>query len=208
MVMTGAGLPKKYGREGMQISSRVVPLPHDNVDTDQIIPARFLKTVTKEGLGQVLLYDWRYDSEGNPRPDFVLNRPEVKGAEILLAGENFGCGSSREHAPWALASFGFRVLISTSFADIFRSNCLKNGILPLIVGKEIHLRLFHLAEARPEAQVTVDLGTQTLQLQDGHLCGFPFDPFARRCFLEGMDELTYLLGQRGKISAFEATQRT
>jgi 3-isopropylmalate/(R)-2-methylmalate dehydratase small subunit len=190
----------------MQVVSRVVPLPNENVDTDQIIPARFLKTVGKEGLGQVLLYDWRYDPEGNPVPDFILNRPEVKGAEILLAGDNFGCGSSREHAPWALAGFGFRVLISTSFADIFKSNCIKNGILPVTVGKEVHSRLFRLAASQPDARVRVDLEAQTLYLQDGQSCRFPLDPFAKRCFLEGIDELSYLLGHRDRIAAFEAAQ--
>jgi 3-isopropylmalate/(R)-2-methylmalate dehydratase small subunit len=143
----------------MKFSSRVVPLPDENVDTDQIAPARFLKTTGKKELGKILMYDWRYDADGNPRPEFVLNRAETKGAGILLAGNNFGCGSSREHAPWALADFGFRAIISTSFADIFRSNCLKNGILPIVVAPETHQKLFRLSAAHPRAEVAVDLAS-------------------------------------------------
>src|SRR6202140_316428 len=134
--------------------SRIVPLPINNVDTDQIIPARFLKTISKEGLDQQLFYDWRYDEQGRPKPEFILNRPEAKGAGVLLAGDNFGCGSSREHAPWALTQFGFRAVISTSFADIFKQNALKNSLLPIVVSPEVHAELFALPES---AKVSVDL---------------------------------------------------
>jgi 3-isopropylmalate/(R)-2-methylmalate dehydratase small subunit len=187
----------------MKLQSRVVALPNENVDTDQIIPARFLKTTGKQGLGKVLLYDWRYDAAGNPRPDFILNRPEAASAQILLAGDNFGCGSSREHAPWALHDFGFRVLISTSFADIFRNNCLKNGILPIVVDQETHTRLFQLAAVQPEAAVRVELETQTLTLQDGAEVSFPIDPFSKKCLMEGIDELGYLLSLTHLIEKYE-----
>ncbi|MBZ5495907.1 MAG: 3-isopropylmalate dehydratase small subunit [Acidobacteriia bacterium] len=189
----------------MKFTSRVVPLPNENVDTDQITPARFLKTTGKGGLGKILLYDWRYDAAGNPRPDFILNRPDIKGAQVLLAGNNFGCGSSREHAPWALADFGFRALISTSFADIFRSNCLKNGILPITVGKETHEKLLRLAAEQPAAEVGVDLRAQTLTLQDGVVVQFPVDPFSKKCLLEGIDELGYLLNLSDVIAHYEET---
>ena len=188
----------------MKFSSRVVPLPNENVDTDQIAPARFLKTTGKEGLGKILLYDWRYDADGNPRPEFVLNRAETAGSRILLAGDNFGCGSSREHAPWALADFGFRAIISTSFADIFRGNCLKNGILPIVVTKDAHQKLFRLSSEHPRAEVVVDLALQSLTLQDGESVSFPVDPFAKKCLLEDMDELGYLLNLSDRISAYEA----
>ena len=188
----------------MNITSRLVALPNENVDTDQIIPARFLKTTVKEGLGKVLMYDWRYDKDGNPRPGFVLNQPGAAEAKVLLAGRNFGCGSSREHAPWALADYGFRALISTSFADIFRNNCLKNGLLPIVVDQESHGKLFRLAHERPEAEVTVDLAKQTLTLQDGEQVRFPIDPFSKKCLLEGIDEIGYLLRHAARISEYEA----
>jgi 3-isopropylmalate/(R)-2-methylmalate dehydratase small subunit len=188
----------------MKLQSRVIALPNENVDTDQIIPARFLKTTEKKGLGKVLLYDWRYDAAGNPKPDFVLNRPENAGAQILLAGDNFGCGSSREHAPWALADFGFRVLISTSFADIFLNNSLKNGLLPIVVDQETHSKLFMLAEERPEAEAGIDLQSQILTLQDGTLVKFPVDPFAKRRLIDGVDELGYLLNMSDRISTYES----
>ncbi len=188
-----------------KFSSRVVALPVDNIDTDQIIPARFLKTVSKEGLGDQLFYDWRYDAEGRPRPDFVLNQPRARGAAILLAGDNFGCGSSREHAPWALTQFGFRAVISTSFADIFRQNALKNALLPIVVTREVHQELFALLERDPEAQLTVDLETQSLVLPDGRRVEFPIDPFAKQCLLEGTDELGWILRQEAAIAAYEAS---
>ena len=192
----------------MNLTSRVMPLPNENVDTDQIIPARYLKTTVKDGLGKALFYDWRYDAAGNPRPDFVLNRPEYAGAQMLLAGDNFGCGSSREHAPWALADYGFRALISTSFADIFCNNCLKNGILPILVSRETHEKLFRLAAAQPEATVTVDLASQTLTLQDGKPVEFPIDAFTKKCLLEGIDELGYLLKHSDLIAKYEEKAAT
>ncbi|MEK7406708.1 MAG: 3-isopropylmalate dehydratase small subunit [Acidobacteriota bacterium] len=184
-----------------KLTSRVVPLPVANIDTDQIIPARFLKVTTKEGLGEGLFCDWRYDAEGRPKPDFILNQPRARGAAILLAGDNFGCGSSREHAPWALAQFGFRAVVSTSFADIFRQNALKNSLLPVVVPPEIHAELFRL---EPEAEVSIDLAAQTLTLPDGRAVEFPIDAFARHCLLGGVDELGYILGQEAAIAAYEA----
>ncbi len=187
-----------------QLRSRILPLPNENVDTDQITPARFLKTTEKTGLGKILFYDWRYDASGHPRPDFLLNQPGSAGASILLAGNNFGCGSSREHSPWALADFGFRALISTSFADIFGNNCLKNGILPIRVDKTHHEELFRLVAAQPSAEAAIDLQTQTLTLPDGKTLEFPIDPFSKKCLLEGLDELGYLLKFSDRIAAFES----
>src|SRR6476661_4023927 len=153
--------------------SRVLPMPVDNIDTDQIIPARFLKTISKEGLDKQLFYDWRYDAQGNPNPEFLLNKPEAKGVEILLAGDNFGCGSSREHAPWALTQFGFRAVISTSFADIFKGNALKNSLLPIVVPADVHQALFAAIEKDPDARVKIDLAGQKLALPDGRAVEFP-----------------------------------
>jgi 3-isopropylmalate/(R)-2-methylmalate dehydratase small subunit len=184
-------------------SSRIVALPMDNIDTDQIIPARFLKTTEKAGLGEGLFSDWRYDAQGRPRPDFVLNHPNSFGAQALLVGDNFGSGSSREHAPWALTAFGFRAVISTSFADIFRNNALKNGLLPIVVDAATHRRLFKLHAAHPLAKIAVDLATQTLRLQDGAAVTFPIDGFAKHCLLEGADELGYLMSYLPAIAAFE-----
>jgi 3-isopropylmalate/(R)-2-methylmalate dehydratase small subunit len=180
--------------------SPMVPLPIDNIDTDQIIPARFLKTISKDGLGDQLFYDWRYQTDGSPKPDFILNRPESKAARLLLAGDNFGCGSSREHAPWALLQYGFRAAISTSFADIFKQNSLKNAFLPIVVPAEVHAELFR----NPNATVKVDLASQTLTLPDGRAVEFPVDSFAKHCLLEGVDELGYILGQEAAIAAFES----
>jgi 3-isopropylmalate/(R)-2-methylmalate dehydratase small subunit len=185
------------------LESRMVPLPVDNIDTDQIIPARFLKTISKEGLDKQLFFDWRYDASGNPNPDFVLNRPEARGAEILLAGDNFGCGSSREHAPWALTQFGFRGIISTSFADIFKGNALKNSLLPIVVPADIHADLFRAIETDPNFRVAVDLAAQTLRLPDGREVQFPIDGFSKQCLLEGVDELGYILQQEEAIAAYE-----
>jgi 3-isopropylmalate/(R)-2-methylmalate dehydratase small subunit len=180
--------------------SKMVLLPVDNIDTDQIIPARFLKTISKAGLGDQLFYDWRYQEDGSPKPDFVLNQPEAKQRQILLAGDNFGCGSSREHAPWALTQYGFRAVISTSFADIFKQNSLKNGLLPVVVSRDVHAALF----ADLEATLKVDLGAQTVTLPDGQAVEFPVDAFSRHCLLEGVDELGYILQQDGAIGAYEA----
>ncbi len=187
-------------------TSRVVLLPAENVDTDQIIPARFLKTTDTAGLGANLFADWRYDADGRPRPDFVLNRPESRGAALLLAGDNFGCGSSREHAPWALLGYGFRAVISTSFADIFRNNSLKNGLLPIVVDVATHARLFALAAAQPDGKYRVDLAAQTVTLPDGTAFDFQIDPFARTCLLQGVDELGYLLGHAPAIERYEAAR--
>jgi 3-isopropylmalate/(R)-2-methylmalate dehydratase small subunit len=185
-------------------SSRLVSLPNENVDTDQIVPARFLKVTDKAGLGEALFADWRFNPDGTPKPDFILNQPEIQGARILLAGDNFGCGSSREHAPWALVGFGFKAVISTSFADIFRNNALKNGLLPIVVDWDTHRQLFSLVEEDPQAEVEVDLASQTLRLPDGRRVTFPIDSFARRCLLDGVDELGYLLGLEPQIAAYEA----
>ena len=190
-----------------KFSSRLAPLSQENVDTDQIIPARFLKTTERTGLGKALFRDWRYDESGNPKQDFILNRPETAGALILLAGNNFGCGSSREHAPWALADFGFRALISTTFADIFRNNCLKNGILPIVVDKQVHGRLFRLTEENPETEIGVDLESQSMILPDGETVSFPIDPYSKKCLLEGLDDLGYLLAFSDKIADYEAAGR-
>ena len=184
------------------LTSRVTPLPVNDIDTDQIIPARFLKATDKNGMGDNLFADWRYNSDGSPKADFVLNQPASQGAQILLAGDNFGCGSSREHAPWALTAFGFRAVISTSFADIFRSNSLKNGLIPIIVDEETHKMLFDLIEEIPNAELTVDLESQTLTLPNGSV-NFPIDPFNKTCLLNGVDELGYILGFEKDIAAFE-----
>ena len=184
--------------------SRVAALPVDNIDTDQIIPARFLKTTSKAGLGDQLFFDWRYEADGSPKADFVLNTPAAKEAKILLAGDNFGCGSSREHAPWALTQFGFRAVVSTSFADIFRQNSLKNSLLPIVVPREVHAELFAMVEKDPGVTVRVDLAGQKLVLADGRKIDFPVDSFNKRCLLEGVDELGYLLLQESSIAAFEA----
>jgi 3-isopropylmalate/(R)-2-methylmalate dehydratase small subunit len=183
--------------------SRLVPMPMNNIDTDQIIPARFLKTTSKEGLDKQLFCDWRYDAEGNPKPDFILNTPRGQNASILLAGDNFGCGSSREHAPWALTQFGFRAVISTSFADIFKGNALKNSLLPIVVSHEVHAQLLALPA---DATVKIDLATQTMTLPDGQRVEFPVDTFAKTCLLEGVDELGWILKQEPAIAAFEKTR--
>ena len=187
-----------------QLTSKVAPMPNENIDTDQIIPARFLKVTDKVGLGDNLFADWRYDGNGNPKPDFILNNPEMKRRAILLAGDNFGCGSSREHAPWALTGYGFRAVISTSFADIFRNNSLKNGLLPIIVDKETHTQLFSLAEEDPNLSLSVDLASQTLLLPDGRQVNFPIDGFSKACLLNGVDEIGYVLNMDAQIKAFEA----
>jgi len=180
--------------------SRMVVIPRDNIDTDQIIPARFLKTISKVGLGDQLFCDWRYDADGKPKPDFVLNKPESKSRQVLLAGDNFGCGSSREHAPWALTQYGFRAVISTSFADIFKSNSLKNSLLPIVVPPDAHAELLKDSNGT----VKVDLASQTLTLPSGRAVEFPVDEFAKHCLLEGIDELGYILKQEPEIAAFEA----
>jgi 3-isopropylmalate/(R)-2-methylmalate dehydratase small subunit len=188
----------------VNFESRVVALPVNNIDTDQIIPARFLKTTSKAGLGDQLFNDWRYDAQGNPKPEFVLNQPAAKGAQVLLAGDNFGCGSSREHAPWALTQFGFRAVISTSFADIFKQNSLKNSLLPIVVPADVHAALFAAVEKNPSATVKIDLANQTLTTPDGRKVQFPVDGFAKHCLLNGVDELGYIQQQEASIAAYEA----
>jgi len=182
------------------IESKTVALPIENIDTDQIIPARFLKTTSMEGLGENLFLDWRYLPDGSPNPDFALNKPSAKGAEILIAGDNFGCGSSREHAPWALKQYGFKAIISTSFADIFKGNALKNGLLPIIMPPDIHAELLKW----PGIVLKIDLATQTVTLPGGRTVEFPIDPFAKQCLIEGVDELGYMLNQQPAIAAYEA----
>jgi 3-isopropylmalate/(R)-2-methylmalate dehydratase small subunit len=185
------------------VRSKTVVLPLTNIDTDQIIPARFLTTTTKEGLGKQLFADWRYLSGGAPNPEFVLNQPAAQGAQILVAGRNFGCGSSREHAPWALADYGFRAVISTEIADIFRGNSLKNGFLPVVVDETTSAWLI----AHPGAEVTIDLETAQLHLPTGTSVAFPIEAFARHCLLNGIDELGYLRSKLGDIERYEAAHR-
>jgi 3-isopropylmalate/(R)-2-methylmalate dehydratase small subunit len=182
------------------IRSQTVVMPSTNIDTDQIIPARFLTTTTRDGLGAALFADLRNGPDGSPRPDFVLNRPESRGCRILVAGRNVGCGSSREHAPWALLDYGFQAVISTEIADIFHSNSLKNGLLPIVVDETTHQWLLD----HPGATVEVDLPASVLRLPDGSEVAFPIEPFARYCLMNGVDELGYLLGQAGAIEAYES----
>ena len=182
-----------------KLESRTVVLPATDVDTDQIIPARFLTTTSREGLGGNLFYDWRFDSDGKENPDFVLNQPESSGCTVLVAGRNFGCGSSREHAPWALLDYGLRAVISTEIADIFRSNSLKNGFLPIVVDEATHAWLLD----NPGAQVSVDVEKSTVTLPDGKSVSFPIDDFARYCLLEGIDQLGFLQKHEDAIKKFE-----
>lgn len=190
------------------LESNMVCIATENVDTDQIIPARFLKVTDKKGLGDNLFCDWRYLADGSPNPDFILNQPEAEEVQVLVAGDNFGCGSSREHAPWALMGFGFKAIVSTSFADIFRNNALKNGLLPVIVDQETHLQLQSLVEEAPNTKINIDLARQTLTLPDGRQVGFPIDAFSKNCMLQGVDQLGYLLTHEEKIKAFEDAQNS
>ncbi len=187
------------------LTSACVVLPAENVDTDQIIPARFLKTIERRGLGAHLFADWRLDEHGQPRLDFPLNSPSAAGAAILVAGHNFGCGSSREHAPWALLDFGFRAVISTGFADIFRNNALKTGLLPVALSSSAHAGLLAQLVESPRAPVTIDLESQTAALPDGTSHAFAVDPFARHCLLNGVDQLGFLLAQDAAITTYEST---
>jgi len=186
------------------LTSKVVLLPVDDIDTDQIIPARYLKTTDKTGLGNNLFSDWRYNPDGSPRSDFVLNQPGAKGSQLLFAGRNFGCGSSREHAPWALRAWGIRAIFSTSFADIFKGNALKNALLPIEVTPERYAALTALVAASPDGEWTVDLQTQKVSLPDGTSFSFEVDPFARKMILAGTDEVGYVLSQLPAIEAWEA----
>jgi 3-isopropylmalate/(R)-2-methylmalate dehydratase small subunit len=186
-------------------TSTVIPLPAENVDTDQVVPARYLKVTDKDGLAEALFRDWRFNEDGSLKePRFILDQPEMAGRQILLAGDNFGAGSSREHAPWALTAWGIRAILSTSFADIFRSNSLKNGLLPIAVEAERHRQLFDLIRERPDAELTVDLDAQVVHLPGDEDLPFEVDPFAKRMLLAGTDELGYLLGKDAEIAAWEA----
>ncbi|GJQ34265.1 MAG: 3-isopropylmalate dehydratase small subunit [Anaerolineaceae bacterium] len=185
------------------LTSRALAIPVNDIDTDQIIPAQFLKVTDKNGLADALFYNWRYNDDKSPKPDFIINKPESQGAQILLAGDNFGCGSSREHAPWALTSWGIRAVISTSFADIFRNNSLKNGLIPIIVDEATHKMLFDLVEEAPRAELTVDLASQTVTFPGGSFT-FPIDAFNKTCLLNGVDELGYIMGFEKEIAAYES----
>jgi 3-isopropylmalate/(R)-2-methylmalate dehydratase small subunit len=189
-----------------EIKSHVVALPLDNIDTDQIIPARFLKITDKAGLAANLFSDWRYASDGKPRPDFILNHPQAQGAEILFAGNNFGCGSSREHAPWALTGSGFRAVVAQSFGDIFRNNALKNGLLPIKVDAATHQRMLELLEEIPRADWCIDLEQQVVKIPNGETVHFDIDPFSKTCLLQGIDELGYLMSFGSRITAYEQAQ--
>ncbi len=187
------------------VSGTIVALPINDIDTDQIIPARFLKVTDKQGLGKAAFCDWRYEEDGKtPNPDFILNKPEYQGASVLVAGNNFGCGSSREHAPWALIGAGFKAVVSTEFADIFRNNALKNGLLPIVVDEDTQQQLFSLAAEDPNTSVAIDVEAQTLTLPDGRDVGFPLDGFSKYCLLNGVDQLGYLLNLDDIVREFEA----
>lgn len=185
-------------------SGTCVALPIDNIDTDQIIPARFLKATDKLGMGDALFADWRYDDDGNPDPDFALNRPEAQSAQVLIAGHNFGCGSSREHAPWALQGFGIRAVISTRFADIFRNNALKIGLLPVVVDEDTYHQLVSTVQEDPATPITIELQAQQVRLPDGQVIAFPIDGFAKYCLVNGVDQLGFLQSQHDMIGDYEA----
>ncbi len=185
------------------LTSRVVPLLADNVDTDQIIPARFLKVTDKKGLGKQLFCDWRYNSDGSPKQDFILNQPQHQSSQVLLAGDNFGCGSSREHAPWALTDFGFRAVISTTIADIFRSNAMKNGLLPVVLTHAEYTKLKDEIIKSPNAEVTINLEAQEITYPSGIKAKFPIDPFSKYCLMNGVDELEYLQKFIKEIEKYE-----
>lgn len=186
------------------VQGRLAPLPINDIDTDQIIPARYLKVTDKQGLGAACFTDWRYNADGTPKAEFVLNQPQYQGARILIGGHNFGCGSSREHAPWALLGMGFGAVVSTYFADIFRNNALKNGLLPVMVDEQTHQQLISLAQEDPNTEVSIDLEAQTLTLPDGRAVEFPIDGFSKHCLLNGVDQLGYLLSLDEAVSQFES----
>lgn len=188
----------------MQIESTVTQIQVDNIDTDQIIPARFLKTISKDGLGDQLFYDWRYNADGSPKADFILNTDAAKASQVLFAGDNFGCGSSREHAPWALTQYGFRAVISTSFADIFKQNSLKNRLLPLVISREVHQQLREALAANPGLVVTINIEEQSFTWPNGPVTNFPIDAFAKHCLLAGVDEIGYVQQHEAQIAAYEA----
>jgi 3-isopropylmalate/(R)-2-methylmalate dehydratase small subunit len=183
----------------IKFTSKTVVLPNEDVDTDQIVPARFLTLPSKVGIGECLFYDWRYNESGEPNKDFILNKKESRDCSVLVAGNNFGCGSSREHAPWALVDFGFKAIISTSFADIFKNNCLKNGLIPITVPKNIHDWLMD----NPRVEVTIDLEKTLLHTDQGHEASFPIESFSRYCLMNGMDQLGYILSKEAEIQKHE-----
>ena len=187
----------------VKLTSRVIPLPYENIDTDQIIPAKYLKVTKKTGLGKGLFSSWRYLPDGSPNPDFPLNRPEYQNAKLLLAGDNFGCGSSREHAPWAIVDWGIRAIISTSFADIFRANAMKNGLLPVEIAPSEHQELLGLVAEDPTCEIEINLAEQYVQIPNGEKFNFFIDPFNRNCLLNGIDQLGYLQLHEPEISAYE-----
>ena len=186
----------------LKFSSTTINLANEDIDTDQIVPARFLTLPSKEGIGDCLFYDWRFDKLGHPIEDFVLNKPEAKNSSILVAGNNFGCGSSREHAPWALVDFGFKAIISTSFADIFKNNALKNGLIPITVPEDMHKTLL----GNEGLEVAVDLDNLKLETELGNSCDFSVDPFSRYCLMNGIDQLGYILSQELEITNYETSQ--
>jgi 3-isopropylmalate/(R)-2-methylmalate dehydratase small subunit len=186
------------------LKSQIIPLLVDNIDTDQIIPARFLKVTDKNGLGESLFCDWRYNNDGSPKPEFPLNQPQNKSRSILFAGDNFGCGSSREHAPWALTAFGLRAVVSTSFADIFRNNSLKNGLLPVILPAAEYQQLKSEIQQSPDAELYVDLEKQSITFPSSKQAVFPIDPFSKFCLLNGVDELEYLRRFTKEVEQYEA----
>ena len=181
----------------------MVALPINDIDTDQIIPARYLKVTDKAGLGAAAFTDWRYNADGSPKPEFPLNQPQHQGAQVLIAGHNFGCGSSREHAPWALIGAGLKAVVSTYFADIFKGNALKNGLLPIIVDEDTQKQLISLAQEDPTSTVSIDLEAQTITLPDGRAVTFPVDPFSRYCLLNGVDQLGFLINMDAETRAYE-----
>ncbi len=191
-----------------RIEGRCLVVATDNIDTDQIIPARFLKTISRDGLGDGAFYDWRFDKEGRPRPDSPFDRPASRGAAILVAGQNFGCGSSREHAAWALSGFGFQAVVARSFADIFRQNALKNGLVPVALPLELHAALAARLASEPDVSLSIDLERQVLTLPGDVETPFEIDPFARECLLDGVDEIGYVLGQDAAISSYEIAHPT
>lgn len=194
--------------EFITIRSKMIPLVRNNIDTDQIIPARYLKAVDKASVAEGLFADWRYRPDGSPKGDFALNQPLYQGAQVLLVGDNFGCGSSREHAPWALSGWGLRAIIATSFADIFFNNALKNGLLPIVVDQTIHRSLVDLSEEAPHAEIFIDLENQAVGLPDGSTFSFSIDGFAKKCLLKGIDQLGYILSFEDKIQAYEKQHAT
>ncbi len=190
-------------KEIIKFSAKTVNLPNEDIDTDQIIPARFLTRQTMVGIGECLFADWRFNKSGELNQDFILNQPEASDAEILVAGNNFGCGSSREHAPWSLVDYGFRAIVSTSFADIFKNNSLKNGLIPIVVDSETHQWLFK----HPGTKLIVDLKNTEITLENGNSVSFPIEPFARYCLMNGVDQLDYILNHDSEISAYENKQQ-